>query len=201
MVSDAVCEFEIATLDVAGNEERSPEEVTEPEDEEDAKEDPDKVEPDFPKSELKTTNDEATEPEAVVDAICELELAITEAVFNEEEDLKEPNDEDPKDPKEDEPAVVPCDPAVERVAAVLVEAGILPAETPPPEVWPDPEPLARLPVAAVVLEPEVPELLADLPDTAPRDDAVVATVGEDWLDTTVVKEKNLFCDTAVDTVV
>ena len=65
---DAVCEFEIATIDVAGNEERSPKEVTEPEDEDpkDAKEDPNKAGPDEPKSELIITNDEATEPEAVV---------------------------------------------------------------------------------------------------------------------------------------
>ena len=196
------------------------------------KEEPDKTEADDPKSEL-VKIDEAAEPSPVVDAICELELAIIEAVFNKVGELKEPSDEDPNDAKEDEPAVVPCEPtalndeSVEKLAAVAVEAGILFAEIPPLEIWPEPEPLERLPVpvptdsevpealvelpcveplpgkkpAAVVVEPEVPKLLAELPDTAPRDDAVVAPVGEDWLDSTVVKEKKLLCDAAVDAVV
>lgn len=149
MVSDAVCEFEVAIIDVAGNGQGFSEEVMkEDKDPEDAKEDSNVAEPDDPKSELVTTNDEATEAEAAVDTICELELAITEAVFKKDEELKEANDEDPNDAKEEEPAVVPCEPralndesvAVEKVAAVAVEAEILPAETPPLETWLDPEP-------------------------------------------------------------
>lgn len=54
---------------------------------------------------------------------------------------------------------------------------------------------------AVVLVPELPELGTELPNTAPTDDAVVAPVGEDWLDSTIVKETKLLWEVDVDAVV
>ena len=107
-VSDAVCELEIVIIDVAVDEGGAPEIVIrlENEDSEDAKEDLDKAEPDGPKRKFVAIDGEALKFEAVVNAVCGLELAIIEDLFNAEEELKEPDDEDPNDATDDEPAVV-----------------------------------------------------------------------------------------------
>lgn len=102
-MTNVTWEFEAAIIDIAIDEgevviglEKDPE---------DAKRDPDKAEPDDPKSELLNIDDEASKLEPLLNGVCGLELVIIEAVFNTEEELKEPNDEEPNNAKDDKPAI------------------------------------------------------------------------------------------------